>query len=136
MLIDLDRIEVLKGPQGTLYGGSAMGGAIKYVTRRPELDRFEVTADAGVASVEHGGLSYNADSFANFPLVSGVLALRLGAGYRFDAGYVDNVANGEVQVWPRGATPVLRTVIASASQRGMIWVFSASKSRRGSAVSS
>lgn len=104
MLVDLDRIEVLKGPQGTLYGGSAMGGAIKYVTRRPELDRFEVTANAGIASVEHGGLSYNAASFANFPLLSGVLALRFGAGYRFDAGYVDNVANGEVQVWPRGAT--------------------------------
>src|ERR1700754_253444 len=85
MLVDLDRIEVLKGPQGTLYGGSAMGGAIKYVTHRPELDRFEVTANAGIASVEHGGLSYNADSFANFPLVSGVLALRFGAGYRFDA---------------------------------------------------
>ena len=63
-----------------------------------------VTANAGIASVEHGGLTYNADSFANFPLMSGVLALRLGAGYRFDAGYVDNVANGEVQVWPRGAT--------------------------------
>ncbi len=104
MLVDLDRIEVLKGPQGTLYGGSAMGGAIKYVTRRPELDQFEVTANAGIASVEHGGLSYNADSFANLPLLSGVLALRFGAGYRFDAGYVDNVANGEVQVWPRGAT--------------------------------
>ena len=104
MLVDLDRIEVLKGPQGTLYGGSALGGAIKYVTRRPQLDRFEVTANAGIASVAYGGLSYNADSFANFPLVGGVLALRLGAGYRYDAGFVDNVANGEVQVWPRSAT--------------------------------
>jgi iron complex outermembrane receptor protein len=104
MLIDLDRIEVLKGPQGTLYGGSAMGGAIKYVTRRPELDHFDVSASAGIAAVDHGGISYNAESFANLPLLSGTLALRLGGAYRFDAGFVDNVFNGGVQVWPRSAT--------------------------------
>ena len=104
MLTDLDRIEVLKGPQGTLYGGSAMGGAIKYVTRRPQLDRFDVSASAGIASVDHGGISYNAESFANLPLLAGVLAVRLGGAYRFDAGYIDNVPDGEVQVWPRSAT--------------------------------
>jgi iron complex outermembrane receptor protein len=104
MLADLDRIEVLKGPQGTLYGGSAMGGAIKYVTRRPDLDQFSVSAGAGIASVEHGGVSYSAESFVNLPLVPGTFALRLGGAYRLDAGYVDNVPNGEVQVWARGAT--------------------------------
>ena len=104
MLVDLDRIEVLKGPQGTLYGGSAMGGAIKYVTRRPDLDHFDVSAGAGIASVEHGGITYNIESFVNLPLLRGELALRIGAAHRFDAGYVDNVANGLVQVWPRSAT--------------------------------
>jgi iron complex outermembrane receptor protein len=120
MLIDLDRIEVLKGPQGTLYGGSAMGGAIKYITRRPELDHFEVSVSAGVASVDHGGISYNAESFANLPLLGGTLALRIGGGYRFDAGYVDNVANGEVQVWPRSATspPAAFEPVTYPSQSG------------------
>ena len=104
MLTDLDRIEVLKGPQGTLYGGSAMGGAIKYVTRRPQLDDFDVSASAGIASVDHGGISYSAQSFANLPVLPGTLAIRLGGEYRLDAGYIDNIRDGEVQVWPRSAT--------------------------------
>lgn len=104
MLTDLDRIEVLKGPQGTLYGGSAMGGAIKYVSRRPQLDHFDVSASAGIASVDHGGISYSAESFANLPVLAGTLAVRLGGAHRFDAGYIDTVPDGEVQVWPRSAT--------------------------------
>src|ERR1700730_10011076 len=65
MLVDLDRVEVLKGPQGTLYGGSAMGGAIKYVSRQPAVNHFSVTAEGGVASVNRGGVSYNVESFVN-----------------------------------------------------------------------
>jgi outer membrane receptor protein involved in Fe transport len=103
-LTDLDRIEVLKGPQGTLYGGSAMGGAIKYVTRRPQLDHFDVSASAAIASVAHGGISYNAQSFADLPVLAGTLAIRPGGAYRLDAGYIDNIPDGEVQVWPRSAT--------------------------------
>ncbi|MBS0421727.1 MAG: TonB-dependent receptor [Proteobacteria bacterium] len=104
-LIDLERVEVLKGPQGTLYGGSAMGGAIKYVTREPVLDKFAVTAEGGVASVAHGGISYNAESFLNVPLLTNQLAIRLGGSYRYDAGYVDNVPGGQVEVWGHGANP-------------------------------
>lgn len=104
-LIDLERVEVLKGPQGTLYGGSAMGGAIKYVTREPALDKFSVTAEGGVASVNHGGISYNGESFLNVPLINNQLAIRVGGAYRYDAGYVDNVPGGQVQVWSHSANP-------------------------------
>jgi outer membrane receptor protein involved in Fe transport len=104
MLVDLERVEVLKGPQGTLYGGSAMGGAIKYVTRQPVLDQFSITAAGDVASVDHGGISYNGESFINLPLIDNTLAVRLGGAYRFDAGYVDNIPEGQVQVWTRSAT--------------------------------
>ena len=104
MLVDIERVEVLKGPQGTLYGGSAMGGAIKYVTRNPVLDQFAVTAAGEIASIDHGGISYNGESFINLPLIDNRLALRLGGAYRFDAGYVDNVPEGQVQVWTRSAT--------------------------------
>jgi outer membrane receptor protein involved in Fe transport len=104
MPVDLDRIEVLKGPQGTLYGGSAMGGAIKYVTKKPVLNRFSVSAGGELGSVDHGGISYGAESFLNLPLVDNQLAVRIGGAYRFDAGYVDNVRNGEVQVWTRSAS--------------------------------
>src|ERR1700730_13035343 len=91
MLVDLERVEVLKGPQGTLYGGSAMGGAIKYVSRQPLLDRFSISAAGGVASTDHGGVSYSGESFINLPLITDRLAIRLGGAYRLDAGYVDNV---------------------------------------------
>jgi outer membrane receptor protein involved in Fe transport len=104
MLVDLERVEVLKGPQGTLYGGSAMGGAIKYVTRNPVLDRFAVTAAGEIAGIDHGGISYGGESFINLPLIDHRLALRLGGAYRFDAGYVDNIPEGQVQVWTRSAT--------------------------------
>jgi outer membrane receptor protein involved in Fe transport len=104
MLVDLDRVEVLKGPQGTLYGGSAMGGAIKYVSRQPAMNRFSVMAEGGVASVAHGGVSYSAESFVNLPLIDDRLAVRIGGAYRLDAGYVDNVPGGQVQVWSKSAT--------------------------------
>jgi iron complex outermembrane recepter protein len=105
VLFDLDRVEVLKGPQGTLYGGSAMGGAIKYVSRQPVMDQLILSAEGGLASTDHGGLSYDANSVLNLPLVSDKLALRLGVSYRWDAGYVDYVPDGTVENWGRSATP-------------------------------
>jgi hypothetical protein len=90
--------------QRTLYGGSAMGVAIKYVTRNPVLDQFAVTAAGEIASDDHGGISYSGESFINLPLIDNRLALRLGGAYRFDAGYVDNIPEGQVQVWTRSAT--------------------------------
>jgi iron complex outermembrane receptor protein len=104
MPVDLERIEILKGPQGTLYGGSAMGGAIKYVSKRPVLNEFSVTASGEVASVDHGGTSYGGESFINLPLVDDRFALRIGGAYRYDAGYIDNIPNGPVEVWTASAT--------------------------------
>ncbi|MEA3106014.1 MAG: iron complex outerrane recepter protein [Gammaproteobacteria bacterium] len=104
LLVDIERVEVLKGPQGTLYGGSAMGGAIKYVTREPQMNKFAVTAGGGVGYVDHGGVSYNAESFLNIPLLDDRMALRIGGAYRLDAGFVDNVPGGLVQVFSRSAT--------------------------------
>jgi iron complex outermembrane receptor protein len=103
-LIDIDRIEVLKGPQGTLYGGSAMGGAIKYVSREPEMDRFSLSTSGDLGTTERGAASYEAAAILNAPLVEGLLAARLAAAYRSESGYIDNVRNGEVQVWTRSAT--------------------------------
>lgn len=104
VLLDLDRVEVLKGPQGTLYGGSAMGGAIKYVSRQPVMNQTDVTAEAGVSSTQYGGLSYNVSSVINLPLLADALAVRLGASYRLDSGYVDYVPHAQVQSWAQSAT--------------------------------
>ena len=92
-LFDLERIEVLKGPQGTLYGGSAMGGAIKYVSRAPVLDDTSITAGAELASTAKGAISYEGQSVVNLPVMRDKLGVRLGVMYRDDGGYVDYVPN-------------------------------------------
>src|SRR5258705_323086 len=65
---------------------------------------ISVTAEGGVASVDRGGVSYSAESFVNLPLIDDRLAMRIGGAYRLDAGYVDNVPGGQVQLWSRSAT--------------------------------
>jgi iron complex outermembrane receptor protein len=102
--LDLERVEVLKGPQGTLYGGSAMGGAIKYVTRQPILDRSGVSAAGDVSTTDHGGISYRTESVVNVPLIEDKLALRGGVSFRDTAGYIDNVPNAMTENWGRSST--------------------------------
>lgn len=104
VFFDMQRIEVLKGPQGTLYGGSAMGGAIKYVSATPNLNRFGVDGAIGVAATAHGSLSYNAETVVNVPIVEGKLALRAGFYYRHEGGYVD-AEPGDIQIAAQSSTP-------------------------------
>jgi iron complex outermembrane receptor protein len=96
VFFDMERIEVLKGPQGTLYGGSSMGGAIKYVSAKPNLTEVGGSAAAGTATTAHGSMSYNAEAVINLPIVTDKLAIRGGIYFRHDGGYVDNVAGGTV----------------------------------------
>ncbi len=93
-LFDLDRIEVLRGPQGTLYGVGSMGGLLKYVTRQPDLARFGGDVQAGIAGTQHGGMSYNVAAAVNAPLVTDKLALRASAFESHDGGYIENLASG------------------------------------------
>ena len=97
-LIDMDRIEVLRGPQGTLFGSSSMGGTIRYLTRRPAMDAVEARVEAGSSGTNHGGVGYSASGMFNAPLQDGVLALRGVAFYDRLGGYIDNLANGEDDV--------------------------------------
>jgi iron complex outermembrane recepter protein len=96
LFFDIDRVEVLKGPQGTLYGGSSMGGAIKYVDRSPNLSELSGEAAAGGAGTHGGDPSYNGEAIVNIPIVQDTLAVRFGVAYRLDGGFVDNVSNAPV----------------------------------------
>jgi outer membrane receptor protein involved in Fe transport len=94
---DLDHIEVLRGPQGTLYGSSSMGGSIKFVTHEPELDKYSGSAYGDVSGTEHGGVNYEANGIVNIPLVPGRLALRAGFDDDHESGYIDHLdANGTI----------------------------------------
>lgn len=78
--IDLDRIEVLRGPQGTLFGSSAMGGTVRLITRQPDLNSGFGSADAQAYVIHEGGLGYMLSASYNLPLVQNQLALLL-SGY-------------------------------------------------------
>ena len=93
-LFDVSRIEVLRGPQGTLYGASSMGGLIKYVTKEPDTGEFGVDLQTELSSTEHGGTNYNAAAAVNMPIAIDRAALRASAYEIHDDGFIDNVARG------------------------------------------
>src|SRR5690348_14455466 len=84
---DLARIEVLNGPQGTLYGANALGGAIKYVPASPNLDSFGALASAGLSDTSHAGANYTVDAMLNAPLAPGKVALRVDGVQQYDTGF-------------------------------------------------
>ena len=89
-LFDVERIEVLRGPQGTLYGAGSMGGTVRALFNKPTSE-FSTQLSAGTRTSEEGELGYEANAMVNVPLVSDTLALRA-VGYHVDrGGYIDNV---------------------------------------------
>ncbi|MFI2812837.1 TonB-dependent receptor [Microbulbifer sp. JSM ZJ756] len=91
ILKDLERVEVLRGPQGTLYGSGSLGGTVRYITRKPEMDGNSVDFSSGVSSTTGSdGLNYSADSVVNLAL-SDSFAIRAAAGLVDNAGIVDYV---------------------------------------------
>jgi iron complex outermembrane recepter protein len=93
-LFDIERIEVLRGPQGTLYGASTMGGLLKYVSKRPDMDQFTGNARAGMSWTESGDINYDLASVINLPLVSDKAALRASVYQSRDGGFINNIAVG------------------------------------------
>jgi iron complex outermembrane receptor protein len=94
---DLARIEVLRGPQGTLYGANSMGGLIKYVMKDPDTHTYSGRVEAGYSSVDHGAEpGFNIRASANIPL-SDTLAIRVSGYERQDPGYIDNPVLGARQ---------------------------------------
>jgi iron complex outermembrane receptor protein len=90
-LFDIERIEVLRGPQGTLYGANSMGGAIRLVMNKPDYEAFETRGDATVSSTSKGEESYTLNGVLNVPLVEDKVAVRAVTYYRFGGGFIDNV---------------------------------------------
>lgn len=86
---DLDRIEVVRGPQGTLYGASALGGVVRVLTQAPDLQDYEFKSRISGASTEHGAESSRFDAALNLPLVEDVLAVRGVIGVNHVGGWVD-----------------------------------------------
>jgi iron complex outermembrane receptor protein len=89
-LYDIQRIEVLEGPQGTLYGASSEAGTVRIITNKPDPTKFSAGYDVQVNTVHHGGTGWEAEGFVNIPL-SPIAAVRLVGWDEHDAGFIDNV---------------------------------------------
>ena len=85
---DVARVEVLRGPQGTLYGTNALGGVLKFVTALPRFDRFEARAQAGIEDTRFGEVGYTGNAVVNVP-ISDTLAFRASGFFRRNGGYID-----------------------------------------------
>ncbi|WP_260928415.1 TonB-dependent receptor [Novosphingobium sp. 9] len=94
---DVSQVEVLRGPQGTLYGASSLGGLIKYVSIMPDPTKFSGTVSANGEAIDHGGLGWATRGAVNVPITP-TLAVRASGYYRSDAGWVDDATSGAKDV--------------------------------------
>src|SRR5580700_1588779 len=89
-VFDLDRVEVLRGPQGTLFGSSAEGGAMRFITPEPSLTEYSGYSRADLGFTDYGDPSYEGGAAFGGPIVSNELGFRVSAWHRRDGGFVDH----------------------------------------------
>jgi iron complex outermembrane recepter protein len=89
---DLERVEVLRGPQGTLYGEGSVGGTVRFLTKNPVLDRFAMHANVGASYTEDGAPGERIDGALNIPLIESELGLRIAGEYNHEGGWIDQPA--------------------------------------------
>jgi len=90
-LYDIQRIEVLQGPQGTLYGASSEAGTVRILTNKPDPTAFSASYDVQGNKIDNGGNGYTGEAYVNIPITS-IAAVRLVGYYEKEGGYIDNVA--------------------------------------------
>ena len=100
-LYDIERIEVLNGPQGTTYGAAAMSGAIRYITNKPDLHAFSAGADVDVGRIQSAATNQTYEAFVNIPLIDGVLGFRASAFSVSNGGFINNQLT--TRTWVNGA---------------------------------
>ena len=109
-LVDIERVEVLRGPQGTLYGASSEGGTVRFVTPDPDTHAFSGRYKQDVSYTKHGSVNYDTQGVVNLPVIDGVFALRVSAEYGQDSGYINNYAlEGSLSAGTAVAGPLQRS---------------------------
>jgi iron complex outermembrane receptor protein len=93
---DLQRVEVLRGPQGTMFGTATLGGAVNYIINPVDLDTLDARLESSVSGTQHSSnVGYTVKEALNLPIVTNVLGVRITAIKRFDPGYLDNIGTGQ-----------------------------------------
>jgi iron complex outermembrane recepter protein len=90
-LYDLNRIEILRGPQGTLFGSGSMGGTVRLITNQPNLSQFQSTAQSVLSGTDGGGFNHKDSLMINLPLVDNTLALRVVGTEDHTSGWIDRI---------------------------------------------
>ena len=90
-LYDLNRIEVLRGPQGTLFGAGSMGGTVRLITNQPNLSQFQATAQSVLSGTDGGGFNHKDSLMVNLPLIDNTLALRVVGTEDHTSGWIDRI---------------------------------------------
>src|ERR1700728_2330227 len=90
-LYDLNRIEILRGPQGTLFGSGSMGGTVRLITNQPNLSQFQSTAQSVLSGTDGGGFNHKDNLMINLPLINDTLALRVVATEDYTSGWIDRI---------------------------------------------
>ena len=110
-LIDIDHIEVLRGPQGTYFGEDSLGGTIRIITKKPDLQNFSGSVEGRVSDTQGGGVNDSESAMFNIPLIANELALRLNAYRAFDSGFIDEVCTMAPPQLPQPQCPAVGDVI-------------------------
>jgi len=121
-LYDLSRVEVLRGPQGTLYGSGSMGGTVRLITNQPDTTGFHASAQTILSGTEGGGFNHTFNGMINIPLIQDKLALRLVGTDAYTSGWIDRI------VAAPGAFPLVST---DGSTRGNVQAAPVQKDYKG-----
>jgi len=103
-LYDLNRVEILRGPQGTLFGSGSMGGTIRLISNQPNPTDFQSTARSVLSGTDGGGFNHNDNLMVNLPLIDGKLALRIVGSENETSGWIDRIVSDEFPL--AGGNPV------------------------------
>ena len=95
-VFDLERVEVLRGPQGTLYGAGAMSGTIRLITKKPDLEQISASSGVDMSGTSgYGGFNYNIRQMVNLPIIDGILAVRAIAYRGDDSSFIKNIGQND-----------------------------------------
>jgi iron complex outermembrane recepter protein len=97
-LYDLSRVEILRGPQGTLFGSGSMGGTVRLISNQPNLSQFQSTAQSVLSGSEGGSFNHNDNLMINVPLISDTLALRVVGSENYTSGWIDRIVSDTLPV--------------------------------------
>lgn len=90
-LYDLNRVEILRGPQGTLFGSGSMGGTVRLISNQPNLAEFQATAQSVLSGTDGGGFNHKDSLMVNLPLIDNTVALRVAGTENYTSGWIDRI---------------------------------------------